>query len=64
MQCGESVQLGCNRKQLSPRELVLSMFQRIDTDFDLVMVQSEKPLVMINWVSNETIDEYRFNTVW
>lgn len=48
--CGESVQIGCNRKKLSPRELVLSMFQKIDTDFDLVVVQSEKPLIMINWV--------------
>ena len=27
------------------------MFQRIDTVFDLVLVQSEKPLVMIRWVA-------------
>ena len=50
IECGESVQLGCNRQQLSPRELVLTMFQKIDTNFDLVVVQSEKPVIMINWV--------------
>ena len=48
--CGVEVQLGCNRERLSARQLVLSMFQRIDTRFDLVLVQSEKPLVMIRWV--------------
>lgn len=58
-QCGESVQLGCNRKSLSARDLVLSMFQRIDTDFDLVVVQSEKPLIMINWVVNRKIVNYQ-----
>ncbi|KAM7456267.1 hypothetical protein BLSTO_02979 [Blastocystis sp. subtype 1] len=48
--CGVEVQLGCNRERLSARQLVLSMFQRIDTRFDLVLVQSEKPLVMIRWI--------------
>lgn len=35
------------------------MFQRIDTDFDLVVVQSEKPLIMINWVVNRKIVNYQ-----
>lgn len=35
------------------------MFQRIDTDFDLVVVQSEKPLIMINWVLNRMIVNYQ-----
>lgn len=35
------------------------MFQRIDTDFDLVVVQSEKPLIMINWVVNRMIVNYK-----
>lgn len=48
--CGVEIQLGCNYQQVSPRELVLSMFQKIDTNFDLVLIQSEKPLVMIKWV--------------
>lgn len=51
--CGVEVQLGCNRERLNARQLVLSMFQRIDTLFDLVLVQSEKPLVMIRWVEEE-----------
>lgn len=45
-----NIQLGCNRNEVSTRELVLSMFQRIDTSFDLVVIQSEKPMVMIKWV--------------
>ena len=45
------VELGCNLNQMNPRDLVLSMFQKIDSMFDLVVVQSEKPLVMIRWVS-------------
>ena len=35
---------------MSTRDLVLSMFQRIDTLFDLIVIQSEKPMVMIRWV--------------
>ena len=50
------MQLGCNRNRLTARQLVLSMFQRIDTVFDLVLVQSEKPLVMIRWVAETKSD--------
>ena len=57
--CGVEVQLGCNRERLSARQLVLSMFQRIDTRFDLVLVQSEKPLVMIRWVGRGACVESR-----
>lgn len=49
--CNVDVELGCNLEQMNPRDLVLSMFQKIDSMFDLVVVQSEKPLVMIRWVS-------------
>ena len=49
--CNVDVVLGCNLEQMNPRDLVLSMFQKIDSMFDLVVVQSEKPLVMIRWVS-------------
>ena len=48
--CGEDIQLGCNYQQMKPRDVVLSMFQKIDSKFDLIVVQSDKPLVMIRWV--------------
>ena len=38
---------------MSTRDLVLSMFQKIDSMFDLVLIQSEKPLVMIKWVGKQ-----------
>ena len=49
--CNVDVELGSNLEQMNPRDLVLSMFQKIDSMSDLVVVQSEKPLVMIRWVS-------------
>jgi len=51
--CNVDIQLGCNYQQMSTRDLVLSMFQKIDSMFDLVLIQSEKPLVMIKWVGKQ-----------
>ena len=51
------VQLGCNYQQMKPRDVVLSMFQKIDSQFDLVVIQSDKPLVMIKWVDMITDHE-------
>lgn len=63
--CGVNIQLGCNRNEVSTRELVLSMFQRIDTSFDLVVIQSEKPMVMIKWVFFPAIyTSNRFNIIF
>ena len=56
------VQLGCNYQQMKPRDVVLSMFQKIDSQFDLVVIQSDKPLVMIRWVDMIIDMRYRLNT--
>ena len=41
---------------MKPRDVVLSMFQKIDSKFDLVVIQSDKPLVMIKWVGERRED--------
>ena len=46
--CGEDIQLGCNYQQMKPRDVVLSMFQKIDSKYDLIVVQSYKVIDRLN----------------